>query len=53
MDGEMDATMRDKFDTDAEMEKAFKETNNEMKITKGPISFFCKSGEMSISMYNM
>ena len=37
MDGEMDAMMSDEFNTDAELQKAFKEMDSDMKITEDPI----------------
>ena len=38
MDGEMDVMMSDEFNTDAELQKAFKEMDDDMKITEDPIS---------------
>ena len=38
MNGKMDAMMSDEFNTDAELQKAFKEMNDDMKITEDPIS---------------
>lgn len=37
MDGEMDALISDEFNTDAELQKAFKEMDSDMKITEDPI----------------
>lgn len=36
-DGEMDAMMSDELNTDAELQKAFKEMDSDMKITEDPI----------------